>query len=230
MTVASENVAAPKSRTAQPLLVGVALWLAVAIFALLLAVCARFYDYFPSDLRLAHEIQRIDVPAFAGFVRFMNFIGETKTYLVMIVALAIGLGILRAGWESLLVLFSIVPSTVGTVMKSLVDQPRPSAALVRVSAHEGESSFPSGHTLKTGALFLVLFFVIPAVVPWRPARWLLQAGCLLLVVAAGPARVYVGAHWPSDTLESYLLVLLIMGPLLALYLGLRRPARSESGA
>jgi membrane-associated phospholipid phosphatase len=230
MTVASEHVAAPKSKTAQPLLVGGALWLAVAIFALFLAVCARYYDYFPSDLRLAHEIQRIDVPAFAGFVRFMNFIGETKTYLVIIVALAIGLGILRAGWEALLVLLSIVPSAVGTVMKSLVNQPRPSAALIHVSVHESEPSFPSGHVLKTGALFLVLFFIIPAVVPWRPARWLLQAGCLLLVVAAGPARVYVGAHWPSDTLESYLLVLLIMGPLLALYLGLRRPAHSESGA
>jgi membrane-associated phospholipid phosphatase len=223
MTVAREPVAAPRARATQRLLAGLLLWLAVAVFALFMAACARYYDYFPADLFIAHRIQRIDVPGFAGFMGFVNFLGDTKTYLVLVVALAVVLGVLRAGWEAILVLFSVVPSAVGVVMKAAVAQPRPSTALLRVSVHESDSGFPSGHTLKTAALFLVLFVIIPTVVPWRPVRWLLQAGCALIIVAAGPARVYAGAHWPSETLESYLIVLLIMGPLVALYLTLRRP-------
>ncbi len=223
MTVAREPVVEPRARVTRRLFIGLLLWLAVAIFALFMAVCARYYDYFPADLFIAHRIQRIDVPGFAGFMNFMNLLGDTKTYLVLVVAFAVALGVLRAGWEALLVLLSAAPSAVGVVMKAVVAQPRPSSALLRISVHESDSAFPSGHTLKTAALFLVLFFVIPAVVPWRPLRWLLQAGCALIVVAAGPARVYAGAHWPSETLESYLIVLLVIGPLLALYLALRRP-------
>jgi len=221
MTVAGEQPAA--SARPRLLLLGTALWLAVALFTLFLSVCARFYDYFPADLRIAHAVQGIDAPGFGGFMDFMNVVGGTATYVILVLALVVALAVLRAGWESVLVLFSIVPTAFGMLMKGWVERPRPSPDLVEVSGRATDFSFPSGHTLKTGALFLVLFFVIPAVVPWRPVRWLLQAVCLALVAAGGLARVYVGVHWPSDTLGSYLLAFLFLGPPLAAYLRFRRP-------
>ena len=39
--------------------------------------------------------------------------------------------------------------------------------------------------------------------------------------AAGPARVYVGAHGTSDVLAAYLLALVAVGPQLVAYRGLR---------
>ena len=228
MTVAGEQPAgAGRSRL---LVWGIALWLALALFALFMSVCAYFYDYFPADVRIAHAVQDIDVPAFGGFMDFMNVLGNTTTYVILVVAFTVALAVVRAGWESTLVLLTIVPTTLGTLMKDWVERPRPSAELVDVSANAGGFSFPSGHTLKTGALFLVLFFVIPALVPWRPVRWLLQAVCLAFVAAGGTARVYVGVHWPSDTLASYLLVLLFLGPPLALYLLVRRQRESKAAA
>ena len=228
MTVAGEQPAA--SARPRLLLVGIALWLAVALFTLFLSVCAHFYDYFPADLRIAHAVQGIDVPAFSGFMDFMNALGNTTTYVILVLAFTVALAVVRAGWESMLVLLTIVPTVFGKLIKVWVERPRPSPELIDVSARTADFSFPSGHTLQTGALFVVLFFVIPAVVPWRPARWLLQAVCLAFVAAAGLARVYVGVHWPSDTLGSYLLVFLFLGPPLAAYLRFRRLPQVESGA
>jgi len=228
MTVVGEQPAvAGRSRL---LVWGIGLWLAMALFVLFMSVCAYFYDYFPADLRIAHAVQGIDVPAFAGSMDFMNVLGNTTTYVILVLAFTVALAVVRAGWESTLVLLTIVPTVFGTLMKDWVERPRPSGELVDISAKAADFGFPSGHTLKTGALFLVLLVVIPALVPWRPARWLLQAACLAFVAGAGTARVYVGVHWPSDTLASYLLVLLFLGPPLALYLRLRRPPESEAGA
>jgi undecaprenyl-diphosphatase len=121
-----------------------------------------------------------------------------------------------------LVLITIGPRIANSIVKEAVQRPRPSAHLLHVSQRDSGYGFPSGHTVGTAVLFGVLFFIIPAAVPWRPVRWLLQLGCLLLIASAGPARVYVGVHWPSDVLASYLLALLFLMPVFLAYHALTR--------
>lgn len=198
------------------------LWMAVLLFFLFLAVMAAFYDYFPSDEYLAHRIQQIDVTGFAGFMDVVNVFGVAWLFVPLTVGLAV-LFVMRDAWiEGALVALTLFPRYVGGWIKDAVDRPRPSPDLLRVTdSVPSDPSFPSGHTLGTAVLFGVLFFLMPALVPWRPVRWLLQAGCLLMVAAAGPARVYVGVHWPSDTLGSYLLVVLFLMPALAVLFALR---------
>jgi undecaprenyl-diphosphatase len=193
------------------------LWAIVGATFVVLAVFARFYDYFPSDFYIAHHIQRIDVPAFGGYVNFVNFIGNDVFYIVLTLVLAGAIALLRAHLEAVLVFLTIGPRVLNSAAKEAVTRPRPSSDLLHVSQHDNGYSFPSGHTVGTAALFGVLFFVIPAVVPFRPLRWLLQLGCLLLIVSAGPARVYVGVHWPSDVLGSYLLALMFLIPAVVAY-------------
>ena len=43
-------------------------------------------------------------------------------------------------------------------------------------------------------------------IPWfRPAVWCVRALCLAQIALGGVARVYVGAHWPSDVLGGFVL-------------------------
>lgn len=209
---------------------GSGLWLALALLFLALAGFAAFYDRFPSDERIAHAIQEVDVPAFGGFVDFVNLPGDAPVYIPLTLGLSAAFVIARAGWEAALMLLTFAPRAVNSVLKDLVERPRPSADLVDVMGDASGFGFPSGHTVGTAALFGMLFFLIPAAVSWRPLRWLLQLGCLLLALAAGPARVYIGVHWPSDVLGGYLLTLLFLAPALLAYRALRTRENPGSAA
>jgi len=213
---------AVRPRRSSLLVLAAGLWMAVLLLFLFLAVMAAFYDYFPSDEYLAHRIQRIDIKGFGGFMDAVNVFGVAWLFVPLTVALAVAF-VMRDAWiEGALVALTFFPRYVDDWIKDAVDRPRPSPDLLHATdSIPAAPSFPSGHTLGTAALFGVLFFLMPALVPWRPLRWLLQAGCLLIVAAAGPARVYVGVHWPSDTLGSYLLALLFLIPALAALSALR---------
>lgn len=190
-----------------------------------MAALAAFYDRFPGDESIAGALQAIDVPAFGGFLDAVNWLGDARVHIPLTLAAVLAFVYVRAGWEALLVLLTFLPRWLSGPLRELIERPRPPPELVEITGTASGFSFPSGHTLGTAVLFGVLFFLIPAGVAWRPARWLLQAGCLLAVLAAGPARVYVGVHWPSDVAGAYLLALLIVAPAITLYLTAQRQDR-----
>jgi undecaprenyl-diphosphatase len=68
------------------------------------------------------------------------------------------------------------------------------------------SSFPSGHTAASVALYGgIALLVVGATRAWW--RWLVVATAVALVVAVAAARLYRGAHHPSDLVGSLVLTL-----------------------
>lgn len=204
-----------------------ALWLTATAIFIFAAFLAHFYDHFPGDERLTDAFQRVDVPALGGYLAFVNALGNVWLHTALVVGAVVLLGLVRAGWESLLALYTFIPSFVNGVIKDWVARPRPSDDLVSVPEAIAGFSYPSGHTVSTAALFIVLFFAVSAVTRHRGLRWLLQTGCLLMVVSAGAARVYIGVHWPSDAIAGYWLMALLVVPLLYVYVS-RRATESRS--
>ena len=216
---AEQATVGPRRRFAAP----AALWLIAAASFIFAAFLAHFYDRFPGDERLTDALQGVDVPALGGYLAFVNALGDVWLHTALVVGAVVLLGLIRAGWESLLALYTFIPGLLNGVIKDWVARPRPSDDLVSVPDAIAGFSFPSGHTVSTAALFIVLFFAVSAVTSHRGLRWLLQAGCLLMVVSAGAARVYIGVHWPSDAAAGYLLMALLLVPLLYVYVSRRSP-------
>lgn len=90
------------------------------------------------------------------------------------------------------------------VLKEFVQSPRPLAEFgVRVDRLRDSYGFPSGHVYTDILIYGLLAVMAPAYVSPRLVP-VVRVLCLAVILLAGPARIVVGAHWPSDTLGGYL--------------------------
>lgn len=98
----------------------------------------------------------------------------------------ISLGVLAAGSAYLL--------------KILIKSPRPWGIFQNAETF----SMPSGHAVLSTSLYMGLAFLLAtSVQPTK--RWLLYTAGVVLTAAVGISRIYLGAHWFTDVLASWLL-------------------------
>jgi membrane-associated phospholipid phosphatase len=83
-------------------------------------------------------------------------------------------------------------------VKAALDRPRPPGSLIETSA----ASFPSGHAIATAvtAVGLVLVLAQPG-----PSRWRWEVNAVVFTSIMALSRVYLRAHWLSDTVAGALL-------------------------
>lgn len=103
---------------------------------------------------------------------------------------------------------------IGNSLKDVVDRPRPDYQIFEPI--QSSLSFPSGHSLLAVVLGGVLVYLVGQWVKPVLARRAIQAGLVLVVIAMGASRVYMGVHWPSDVIGSYLFGLLALVGLVGL--------------
>ncbi len=182
--------------------------LLIAFAALTVLVARGATDRF--DDRLLRWVQAHLLPHAARFWEVISWPGYApESYGVAL--LVVVLGWQYAGRRGLaLMLLALLTSPLGSIIKQLIDRPRPTPEQAQVIGQLPTSAaYPSGHvltyTVLCGLLILLVRDALPGGRRVRSSEGILCGILALAIVLVGPSRVALGDHWPTDVLGAYLL-------------------------
>jgi undecaprenyl-diphosphatase len=186
--------------------------------AVMLSFIARRTQFFPGDMSITKQLQKRHNPLLRKFMIGISEIGFPKLAVPITVCIASIFWALRFRLEALFILLTSSSNILNALVKHLIKRPRPTNELVTVVRVINEPSFPSGHVMHYTNFFGLLIYLLAT--NWHSSRLrnILIATCTSLIVAIGPSRVYLGAHWPSDVMAGYLYGGLWFGGLMTVYL------------
>jgi membrane-associated phospholipid phosphatase len=104
-------------------------------------------------------------------------------------------------WDSNMVIIALVGSwIVNEILKWFFHRSRPEIVhLVKAAGY----SFPSGHAMVSFVFYGMLAYLTWINIGTRKLRYLVTITLLLLVLAIGISRIYLGVHYPSDVLAGF---------------------------
>lgn len=214
---APDKTAPPPVQRYRALLFQIGLLLVAAAFGVL-TFLVKTTPSFPIDLQITRGIQSINIPLFGALMTAASWPGFSPqsamiTFLVVLVIYGFGLH-----WEALMALIAAAFSTaINVLVKDLIQRPRPTAAVVHVLDTLNSYSFPSGHVMFYLGFFGFVWFLAFSLLKPSLTRSLLLVAFGSPVLLIGASRIYVGEHWASDVLGSYLLGTLVLVAVIQFY-------------
>ena len=170
---------------------------------LVLYILAWAYPTFPGDEGALIRIQALRSSWLDDTAMGFSNLGITWVFIPGVAALVGGLALARRYADAAMVLGGLAVVGIGHGLKTLVDRPRPDYYILE-SLPSGRS-FPSGHSLLAVILGGVLVYFVGLWVKPLFLRRAIQTVLILVVIGMGASRVYLGVHWPSDVIGSYVL-------------------------
>lgn len=212
----AESAPAPVRRYRAVLFQGTLVLIACAFGALTFLV--KTMPSFAIDLQITRAIQLFNIPGFAPLMNVVSWAGFAPQVVIITALIIMLIYALGLHWEAVMALIAAGLSTgVNLLVKDLVQRPRPGAGMVNVIAILNSYSFPSGHVMYyLGFLGFIGFLVFSLLKP-SLKRSLLLVLIGIPVLLIGISRIYLGEHWASDVLGSYLLGTLTLVATVQLY-------------
>lgn len=186
--------------------IALAFVLMIAI-AISLSYAASRFPVLPFDLKSYQELQEQASPLFDSLMKGVSALGELPIAMALIV-IAVATFALRRQWlEAIFMLATTSNVLLAFALKEIVRRTRPFPLTENATGliqSINQYSYPSGHVL-----FFVVFFGFFAYLAWiyfaGRERVIIIAICGALIVLIGPSRVFLGEHWASDVLGSYII-------------------------
>jgi membrane-associated phospholipid phosphatase len=176
------------------------------------------------DREFSEEIQEHRNVHLDNAMRLISWFGYMPNSVFLVLATALLFFILKYKREALYVLCTLLTGVVSSLIKLIVNRPRPMPSLVRIMEKTSQQSFPSGHVSFYIVFFgflILLMYRLPSVSKF--SRRVVASVCLILIFTVPVSRIYLGAHWFTDVLAGLLLGILCLYSLAYFYLSKEPP-------
>lgn len=208
----------------------VLIWLALVLVGHLLGHQWRDSALVRWDVSVDRELAANRREPWTSLTYLATFLAETLTVIgVLVVALVLLRLKLKRWREALFLALTVIGEvTIFVSTTLLVDRDRP--PVPHLDSAPPTSSFPSGHTAASIALYAGL-----AVLAWRvgAALWLRTLALVLAVlvpVLVAASRMYRGMHYPTDVFGGVLLACCWLAVTSTVLLGRRSPSERRSAS
>lgn len=206
--------------------IGGVLWVAVSVTivgALMRSVKQHRTADFDREVTLA--VQRSKPRWFDRLMRLVSWPGFPPQSRTLPPLMAVGLWLRGMRLEALFQMAAWGTGGISSIVKRNMQRPRPHAGitgLIVVPARIGGTSFPSGHVIIYTGVYGFLTYLASIWIRGKALKRAVVGALLGLLALVGPSRVYLGHHWFTDTVASYLLGTSYLVGLTALYRRVKR--------
>lgn len=139
---------------------------------------------------------------FEEMMRDITALGGTVVLSLVTLFVIFFLVIVGKRRSALLVALSILGGVaLSNVLKYGFDRPRPD--LVPHGMQVYTLSFPSSHAMMSAVVYLTLGALLARTQPSTRVRVYLLGCAVLLTLAVGMSRIYLGVHWPTDVIAGW---------------------------
>jgi len=197
----------------------VSLFIFLILIFIGLSVLIAYNPILQFDINVSLAVQEYQAKWLDYLMLAISLFGELPWSLLSVLAVAAIFYVNKLKRESYFIALVLFSGLVILGIKNIINRPRPTSFYVRLVEVNRFQSYPSGHVLSY-VLFFGFLIVLMQNLKTIDKVWrnLITTISVFLVIMIAPSRIYLGAHWFTDTLGGFLLGLICLFPLTYFYL------------
>jgi hypothetical protein len=182
------------------------------------------------DAKVTLAIQKQSNPLFARLMHLASWAGFPPQSRTLPWAIPTVIALFGNRVDAFFQLAGWGTSAISGMLKMIMRRPRPIAGRFRVtSARIGGTSFPSGHVINYTGIYGMLAYLAGQHIKNKFVRRGVIAFLVGKIALVGPSRIYLGHHWFTDVVTSYLLGSSYLMFLTAIYRRVRYRGKRGTG-
>lgn len=171
------------------------------------------------DLRISLFLQKYHSDVLDKIMLGISLFGELPYSIIMVLLVAFVFYRHNYKREAYFIISILYSGLIILGVKNLINRPRPTEFYVRLVEINRFQSFPSGHVMSY-IIFFGFMIILMSTLKTIPllTRRIVSCTSYFFMSTIAFSRVYLGAHWFTDTLGGFMLGLICLFPLSYFYL------------